>query len=259
MTAPIQLASLPRASAPRYAVSLARDERNVRAAQRLRHEVFADEMGASLTTPEAGLDIDAFDAYCDHLIVREESTGAVVGTYRLLPPGPATTAGGLYAETEFDLDSLAGIRHDLVEAGRSCVHPDHRDGSVISLMWAGVARYLTRAGHNWLGGCCSIPLADGGALAASVWETVSAKHLSPDAYRVTPHRPWRPADTMSAGRTGRIPLPPLLRGYVRLGAWVCAEPAHDADFGVADFYVLLSLRRTDPRYLQRFLSLVAAL
>ncbi|WP_055474079.1 GNAT family N-acetyltransferase, partial [Streptomyces pathocidini] len=240
---------------PRYSVGLARDERDVRAAQRLRHEVFAGEMGALLATTEPGLDIDPFDAHCDHLLVREDSTGAVVGTYRLLPPERAAVAGRLYAETEFDVSSQAAIRSDLVEVGRSCVHPDHRDGAVISLMWAGIARYLTDRGHNWLAGCCSIPLADGGALAAGVWDTVSAKHLSPEEFRVSPHLPWYPTGVARAPRT---PLPPLLRGYLRLGAWVCGEPAHDPDFGVADLYVLLSLRRTDPRYLRHFLSLAPA-
>ncbi|WP_128379019.1 GNAT family N-acetyltransferase [Streptomyces cavernae] len=254
MAASTALASPPQTAPRRYTVSLTRDERDIRAAQRLRHEVFAGELGASLTTPEAGLDADAFDDHCDHLLVREEGTGAVVGTYRLLPPAQATAVRGLYAETEFNLGGLTGIRHDLVEAGRSCVHPDHRDGAVISLMWAGIARYMTQAGHDWLGGCCSVPLADGGALATSVWETVSAKHLSPEEYRVTPRLPWRPTSAPS----GRIPLPPLLRGYVRLGAWVCGEPAYDPDFGVADFYVLLSVRRADPRYLSRFLSLASA-
>lgn len=245
----------PALARPRYVVSLARDEHDVKAAQRLRHEVFAGEMGALLTTSEPGLDIDAFDAYCDHLLVREENTGAVVGTYRLLPPGRAAVAGRLYAESEFDLGNQTGLRHDLVEVGRSCVHPDHRDGAVISLMWSGIARYLVRSGHNWLAGCCSIPLSDGGTTAAGVWETVSAKHLSPVEYRVTPHLPWRPAGVT---RRERTQLPPLLRGYIRLGAWVCGEPAYDPDFGVADFYVLLSLKRTDPRYLRRFLSLADA-
>ncbi|MEU6083501.1 GNAT family N-acyltransferase [Streptomyces sp. NPDC047108] len=257
MTTSPPLARAPRATAtrPRYSVSLARDEHDVRAAQRLRHDVFAGEMGALLSSSEPGLDVDAFDAYCDHLLVREDSTGAVVGTYRLLPPGRAAVAGRLYSESEFDLSALAGIRGDLVEVGRSCVHPGHRDGAVISLMWAGIARYLTEAGHNWLAGCCSIPLTDGGALAAGVRDTVSARYLSPAEYRVTPHLPWHPG---AATASARPPLPPLLRGYLRLGAWVCGEPAHDPDFGVADLFVLLSLRRTDPRYLRHFLSLAPA-
>ena len=103
----------------RYTVTLARDEADVRAAQRLRHDVFAGEMGALLNTPRPGLDIDAFDAYCDHLLVRDTETGQVVGTYRLLPPERAAIAGRLYSESEFDLGPLAGIRSGLVEVGRT--------------------------------------------------------------------------------------------------------------------------------------------
>ncbi|MET7985815.1 GNAT family N-acyltransferase [Streptomyces sp. NPDC005281] len=239
----------------RYTVTLARDEADVRAAQRLRHDVFAGEMGALLNTPQPGLDIDAFDAYCDHLLVRDTQTGQVVGTYRLLPPDRAAIAGRLYSESEFDLGPLAGIRPGLVEVGRSCVHPDHRDGAVIGLIWAGIARYMIDGGHEWLAGCCSVPLADGGTLAAGTWDRVRDKHLAPEEFRVRPLLPW---SAEGVARPARTELPPLLRGYLRLGAWVCGEPAHDTDFGVADMYVLLSMRRVNPRYLRHFLSLVPA-
>ncbi|MFD5568465.1 GNAT family N-acetyltransferase [Streptomyces cadmiisoli] len=247
----------PQPAAPtRYTVTLARDEDDVRAAQRLRHDVFAGEMGALLSTPQPGLDVDPFDAYCDHLLVRDTLTGQVVGTYRLLPPERASVAGRLYSEGEFDLTRLDPIRSGLVEVGRSCVHPDHRDGTVIGLIWAGIARYMVDCGHEWLAGCCSIPLTDGGALAAGTWDRVEAKNLAPEEFRVDPLLPWDP--TGVARPDGRTELPPLLRGYVRLGAWVCGRPAHDPDFGVADLYVLLSMRRVNSRYLRHFLSLVPA-
>jgi putative hemolysin len=246
----------PQPAAPvRYTVSLARDEGEVRAAQRLRHEVFAGEMGALLSGPQPGLDIDAFDAYCDHLLVREETSGQVVGTYRLLPPERAAVAGRLYAQSEFDLSALDPIRPDLVEVGRSCVHPDHRDGAVIGLIWAGIARYMTDRGHEWLAGCCSLPLADGGALAAAAWDRVRERNLAPEEYRVRPLLPWVPRPGAPAAHAD---VPALLRGYLRLGAWVCGEPAHDPDFGVADLYVLLPMSRVNPRYLRHFLSLVPA-
>ncbi|MFK0252861.1 GNAT family N-acetyltransferase [Streptomyces sp. NPDC090445] len=240
------------AATPRYAVRLARNEDEVRAAQRLRHQVFAGELGARLDGPEPGLDSDAFDAYCDHLLVVEEETEQVVATYRLLPPERAAVAGRLYSESEFDLSALVPIRPDLVEVGRSCVHPDHRNGAAIALIWAGLARYMDRSGHNWLAGCCSIPLADGGVLAAATRDNVLPRSLAPAEYRVTPHIPWNPEGIAFPERSQ---LPPLLRGYLRLGAWVCGEPAHDAEFGCADLYVLLSLRRTNPRYLKHFLAL----
>ncbi|MEU0114305.1 GNAT family N-acyltransferase [Streptomyces bobili] len=247
----------PQSTAPvRYTVTLARDEADLRAAQRLRHDVFAGEMGALLTSAEPGLDADPFDAYCDHLLVRDADTGQVVGTYRLLPPERAAVAGGLYSESEFDLTPLDGIRPGLVEVGRSCVHPDHRDGAVIGLIWAGIARYMVANGHEWLAGCCSVPLADGGTVAAGAWDRVRDKHLAPEEFRVRPLLPWVPVPDLAP--PARTELPALLRGYLRLGAWVCGEPAHDPDFGVADLYVLLSMRRVNPRYLRHFLSLVPA-
>lgn len=246
-----------RSTAPtRYSVTLARDEEDVRAAQRLRHDVFAGEMGALLSSPRPGLDVDPFDAYCDHLLVREEVSGQVVGTYRLLPPERHAIAGRLYAEGEFDLSALDALRPSLVEVGRSCVHPDHRDGAVIGLIWAGIARYMTGRGHSWLAGCCSVPLADGGALASATWERVRAAHLAPEEYRVRPLLPWRTPDAAPAAAPAGLPA--LLRGYLRLGAWVCGEPAYDVDFGVADFYVLLPMDRVNPRYLRHFLSLTPA-
>ncbi|GHJ42136.1 GNAT family N-acyltransferase [Streptomyces sp. TS71-3] len=255
MTA-VPAVAVPPAPPARYTVTFARDESDVRAAQRLRHDVFALEMGANLrANTEPDLDVDSFDAYCDHLLVRDEATGEVVGTYRLLPPERAAVAGRLYAESEFDVRALDGIRGSLVEVGRSCVHPAHRDGTVIGLIWAGIARYMTDSGHEWLGGCCSVPLADGGVLAAGTWDRVKERHLSPEEYRVQPLLPWRHEDVL---RQGRTELPPLLRGYLRLGAWVCSEPALDAEFGVIDLYVLLPMKRVNPRYLRHFLSLVPA-
>ena len=250
MTAAHDLASpLLTHNRPSYSVSLAKDEAEVRAAQLLRHQVFAGEMGAVLDTPVPGLDIDALDAYCDHLLVTDDSTGLVVGTYRLLSPANARRAGRTYSESEFDLGRLAGIRDDVVEVGRSCVHPAHRDGAVINLMWAGIARYLHLTGRRWLAGCASVGLADGGQTAAGVWDLVLRKHLSPPQRRVLPLRPWQPVE-----RAGRLQVPPLLRGYLRLGAEVCGAPAYDPDFNCADFYVLFSMDRLDPRYRRHFLG-----
>ncbi|WP_319459526.1 GNAT family N-acetyltransferase [Micromonospora sp. RTP1Z1] len=240
-----------------YTLLIADDPTLVVAAQRLRHQVFATELGATLRPGAAGLDTDEFDAHCDHLVVLRESTGEVVGTYRLLPPGRTDRR---YAAGEFDLSALDPLRDDLVEAGRSCVHPDHRSGAVINLMWAGITRYLHLRGSRWLGGCASVSVADGGTAAAEVWAQVTARHLAPPPLRVRPLRPWfaeapvavDPAPVPPAGR--RVLVPPLLRGYLRLGAWVCGEPAYDPDFGVADFYVLFSLDRMNPRYLRHFLG-----
>ncbi|MFG2058321.1 GNAT family N-acyltransferase [Micromonospora sp. NPDC048930] len=239
-----------------YTLLIADDPTLVAAAQRLRHEVFATELGATLPPDAAGLDTDEFDAHCDHLVVLREGTHEVVGTYRLLPPGRTDRR---YSDSEFDLTALAPLRDDLVEAGRSCVHPDHRSGAVINLMWAGITRYLHLRGSRWLGGCASVPVSDGGTAAAEVWSQASARHLAPPPLRVTPRRPWFAEAPAVAGpelspAARRALVPPLLRGYLRLGAWVCGEPAYDPDFGCADFYVLFSLDRLNPRYLRHFLG-----
>jgi len=237
---------------PRYSLLVARDGEEVLAAQRLRYRVFAGEMGARLSTAVPGADVDAFDEHCDHLVVREDETGEIVGCYRMLPPERVAAAGMLYAETEFDLRSLAQLRGALVETGRSCVHPDHRSGAVVSLVWAGIARYLLLSGHRWLAGCASVSLADGGASAAGVWRTAQRRNYAPPQYRVRPLRPWQPPSDVEGD--GRVVVPPLLRGYLRLGAWVCGPPAHDPDFGVADLFVLLGLDQIDQRYLSHFLG-----
>ena len=230
-------------STARYSVQVATDGDQVRAAQRLRHRVFAQELGATLHSEIRDLDVDEFDAHCDHLIITEDTSGEVVGTYRMLPPGRIDR---WYSDGEFHLAALAPLRDALVETGRSCVHPDHRSGAVINLMWAGIARYMHLSGRRWLAGCASVPVAD----ATPVWHQVRARHLAPPALRVTPRRPW----PIGPEPERRVTMPPLLKGYLRLGAWVCGPPAHDPDFKVADLLVLLSLDRVDPRYMRHFLG-----
>ncbi|MQA08336.1 MAG: GNAT family N-acetyltransferase [Pseudonocardiaceae bacterium] len=241
----------PVSRADEYTVTLAASRAEIRAAQRLRYEVFHEEVGAELHTPVPGADVDEFDERCDHLIVRHVPTDSVVGTYRLLPPG---RAGRLYSDGEFELGALDGVRDSLVEAGRSCVHPAHRDGAVITLMWAAVGRYVMLAGHRYLAGCASVPLADGGHSASGTWRLARAKHLAPQEFRVHPHLPWDPPMAEETGKPSYAHVPALLRGYLRLGAWVCGPPAHDPDFGVADFFVLLPLDRVGERYLRYFLG-----
>ena len=251
VTASQVLATTSQTTAGRYRLLLTTDQDVVRAAQRLRHRVFVDELGATVPTTEPGLEGDRFDAFCDHLMVIEESTKDIVGTYRMLPPSRARAAGALYAESEFVLDELAPLRDSLVEAGRSCVHPDHRSGAVIGLVWAGIARYMLLTGHRWLVGCASVPLDDGGATAAGVWDRAVARHLSPEPFRVRPFLPWEPDGVV---RPPRLVMPPLVQGYFRLGAWVCGPPAFDSDFDCADFLVLLGLDHMHSRYVRFFLG-----
>ncbi|EPH46808.1 GNAT family N-acyltransferase [Streptomyces aurantiacus] len=236
--------------APLYVPSIADSEEQIRAAQRLRFQVFGEEMGASLDTPLPGHDIDAYDELADHLIITDTTSGDVVGTYRLIPPGRTDLA---YSDGEFDLTALRSLRSATIEAGRSCVHPDHRSGAVINLMWSALARYVLLSGHRYLAGCASVPLSDGGTAAASAWLLGDAKHASPPELRVHPHHPWTPGDR-SGHRPAYADLPPLLRGYLRLGAWMCGAPAHDPEFDSADFFVLLDTERLSERHRRFFLG-----
>ena len=131
------------ARAGRLSVRLAAAPAEIEAAQRLRWQVFSEELGARLGSGADRLDRDAFDRFCEHLIVEDGSTGEIVGTYRVLFPTAALRAGCLYIETQFFTDRLRGVRSELVELGRSCVHPDYRTGATIMLLWSGLALTLT--------------------------------------------------------------------------------------------------------------------
>lgn len=226
-------------------VSLAHSEDDVRAAQALRYKVFAEEMGARLVCREPGLDADLFDPYCDHLLVRDDETNEIVGTYRILSPSQARKLGTYYSETEFDLVRLQHIRPGTVEVGRSCVHPDYRSGATISLLWSGLADYMVRHKHQYLIGCASMSMADGGHLAASIYRTLREKSLSPIEWRVFPRCPL-PLEALDNKQAAEIP--PLIRGYLRAGAYVCGDPAWDPDFNTADVFILLPMTRINPRY-----------
>jgi putative hemolysin len=233
------------------AVGLARTDADVVAAQRLRYAVFAEEMGARLTGPAPGIDEDRFDAFCDHLVVRDLDSGEAVGTYRILGPERAARAGGYYSEQEFDLARLAHLRRGLVEVGRSCIHPGYRTGAVIALLWSGLARYMRAGGYTHLIGCASLGMADGGHAAANLYYRIARAHLAPREYRVFPRCPL-PVASLADG--GAATLPPLVKGYLRLGAYVCGEPAWDPDFNTADLAILVPLARIGPRYARRFLG-----
>ncbi|KAF4410323.1 GNAT family N-acetyltransferase [Streptomyces lycii] len=251
-TAPVLTPTGPAApgSAAPYTVAIAGTEELVHAAQRLRHQVFGEERGARLNAPD-GRDQDEFDAVMDHLVVTDNTTGEVVGTYRLLPPGRSER---LYSETEFDLRTLpAQVRDRMVEAGRACVHPDHRTGAVINLMWTGLARYVLLSGHRYLAGCASVSLAGGERAAVNAWLLGTGKHAAPPELRVRPLDPWTPSGPLD-GAPDPAELPPLLRGYLRAGAWMCGAPQHDRAFGDADFFVLLDTERMNERYRRFFLG-----
>jgi putative hemolysin len=232
------------------AVGLACTAEEIEEIQRLRFRVFTEDMGAVFPDAQDGIDQDRFDDWCDHVMVRELNTGRVVGTYRLLTPESARAVGGYYSESEFDLSGLGALRDKVVEAGRSCTHPAYRNGAVIMLLWSGVAEVMRRGGYDYLLGCASVSLRDDGATAAEVWRTVSANMNDGTLPRVKPlHR--YPLEKL-ASTTLPARVPPLIKGYLKLGAKVCGEPAWDPDFNAADFPVLLDMKQMDERYRRHF-------
>lgn len=237
--------------APRLTLSFAQNAQEVREAQRLRHQIFSEEMGARLSSTEPGVDKDLFDPYCEHLLVRDNDTGVIVGTYRLLNPKMAQRAGAYYAEAEFDLTRLSHLHEGMVEVGRSCVHPDYRSGAAIGLLWSGVTQYMQQMDYKYLIGCASISMQDGGHAAASIYRRLSQEHMSPREWRVFP-RNRLPLESLNS--TLNASLPPLIKGYMRLGCFICGEPTWDPDFNTADLFLLLPLSLMNKRYARHFLD-----
>ena len=236
-------------------VSWARHSDDVRQAQRLRFNVFAGEMGARLDTVSPGHDVDLFDNYCEHLLVRDAATRDVVGTYRVLTPAQAKRVGSTYSDTEFDLVRLRGLRDRMVELGRSCVHPDYRHGGVIMALWGALAEFMVRNDLDTMIGCASIPMLHNGIVsgdaAASIWRKVSEKHLAPIEFQVRPRLPL-PVDRLDG--TLDVEPPALIKGYLRLGAKVLGAPAWDPDFNTADLPMMMRINDLPARYRKHFLG-----
>jgi putative hemolysin len=227
----------------------------IRAAQKLRYQVFVGEMGARLPVIVDGHDIDLFDDFCEHLLVKDESTGEVIGTYRLLTPTQARRLGSTYTDTEFDLTRLRSIRERMVELGRSCVHPAHRQGSVILALWGALAEFMHQNSLDIMIGCASVPMMSNGVAspktAASIWHQLRQTHLAGPEWQVRPRLPL-PVD-MHLDEVSVDP-PALIKGYLRLGAKILGAPAWDADFNTADLPMMMRLQDLPSRYRRHFLK-----
>ena len=238
-------------SGKQLTVALAANIYEVREAQRLRYLIFAEEMGARVPGWEQGIDCDIYDAYCHHLLVRDADSSEIVGTYRILSGAQARRLGRFYSDEKFDLTRLHHLRNVTMEVGRSCVHPNYRTGATIALLWSGLCTYLLQHGCQYLMGCASISMADGGHGAASIYRRLAETHLSPDEFRVFP----RLALLLEGQDDGvEARLPPLIKGYIRVGCYVCGAPAWDPAFNTAILLMLLPLARFNPRYARHFLK-----
>lgn len=239
----------------RLYVGLATETGDIRAAQRLRYQVFVEEMGADLGDPKTAIEQDGFDPYCQHLLVRDAARDdRVVGCYRILTDEQAAHTGGYYSETEFDLTQILSLPGRIMEVGRACVHPEYRNGATVSLLWQGLARFMIVHKFDYLMGCNSISLELGADYIAALYSSLSEGYLSPPQHRVYPHLPLFNSPPDVARSETLVAIPPLLKAYLRMGAVICGEPAWDPQFNVADLFVLLAVRRIHPRYVRHFVE-----
>jgi putative hemolysin len=230
---------------PVYEVTLATGIEQLHAAQALRYAVFNLELNEGLASAHAtGLDADKFDLVCDHLIVTEKQTGEVVGTYRLQTGRNAALNFGYYSEQEFDFAPYEPIRDEMIELGRACVHKAHRNLSVLSLLWGGIARYARDRGGRYLVGCSSLTSQDA-AEGAAVYRQFENRYLAPEALRTLP----LPEVACPLDNISEHPAKPpkLLSTYLSLGSKIAGPPAIDREFGTIDFLTLFDIHDLSAR------------
>lgn len=219
-------------------------------AQRLRAEVFGAEYGVRFDDPE-GLDRDDFDGYCEHLNVYDVANGLLIATTRLLTREKARQAGSFYSAHEFDMTALDQLPGQVLEIGRTCVHPEYRSGAAITVLWSALADYLIAEDFSYLLGCASISLRDGGHNFAAIMPQLREQHFVDQTLRVVPHRSLSiDAPVVSVAAS----LPPLLKAYLRMGCKIGGEACWDPEFHCADVFVLLDVAALSARYAQRFLK-----
>lgn len=238
-------------TAPRLAAELAAHPQQVRESQRLRYRVFAEEMGARVHTTQPEHEADAYDRFCHHLLVRNLETGEVVGSTRILTDTQSRLCGGFYSESEFDFSSVLALPGRIIEIGRTCVSPECRNGAAIGVLWSALARFMIIHRVDYMIGCASISLRHGTGQAQAITAHFRERHSAPERLRTFPHRPL--PETASTTMSSQA-MPPLLKAYLRLGAWICGDPCLDLEFNVADLPILLDVDRIDRRYLRHFLS-----
>jgi putative hemolysin len=223
-----------------YQIRLAQNAGDLFAAQRLRFEVFNVELNLGLDTSYlSGLDRDRFEGACDHLLIEEIRSGTVVGTCRLQTGQLAALNLGYCHARRFDFAPLEPIRFETLEISRACLHVEHRERSVLNLLWRAIVLYSTARGVRYLLGCSSHPTQNV-RLGAAMYASIAESNLAPVALRTAP-RPEHAIPPDLAPGDVPMALPHLLRAYLAVGAKVCGPPALDAEFKTIDFLTLLDL------------------
>lgn len=241
---------------------MARDAREIAAAQALRYRVFYQEMGAHPTVETALVrrDFDDFDAVCDHLLVIDHARGtgdeAVVGTYRLIRREAAARIGRFYSAAEYDVRCIAEYPGAILELGRSCIDAQWRTRPTMQLLWRGIATYVFEHGIELMFGCASLHGTDPGALAVPL-SYLYHRHLAPPALRPRalsdrylemnrlPPGAFDPAEALSH-------LPPLLKGYLRLGGFVGDGGVVDQQFNTTDVCIVVKTDLVTEKYYRHY-------
>lgn len=235
-------------------VRLAQGSDEIDAAQALRYRVFYDEMGAR-PSPEMAArrrDFDRFDDDCDHLLVIDHARGAVVGTYRLIRRAVAQRHGGFYSAAEYDLGAIPDYSGEILELGRSCTDVSARSGPAAKLMWRGIAAYVFRYDIELMFGCASLAGTDPDALALPL-AYLHHFHRAPDALRARalPDR-YVAMDRMAEGEIDQAQaqalLPPLIKGYLRLGGFVGDGAVIDRPFNTTDVAIVVKTDLVTDKY-----------
>jgi putative hemolysin len=233
--------------AGRYVVRFARTVEDLDAIERLRFEIFNLELGEGLDSAFAtGRDHDDLDPYFHHLLIACETTGEVVGTYRLQTAEMAEARQGFYSAAEFELGGLpAEFIENAVEVGRACVARDHRNGRVLNLLWRGLALYLVQNSKRFLFGCCSLTSQDAALGLATMRFLQQAGHTHPSLY--APPLPGFGCEGADPNEVAaaEVNIPPLFQSYLQLGAKVFGPPAIDRQFKTIDFLVALDVANLD--------------
>jgi putative hemolysin len=238
-----------------YTVRFARSEQEIDAALRLRFEVFNLELNEGL---EASFinerDEDEFDKTCHHLIVVENRSGKIVGTYRVRTMEMAQSAYGFYSAGEFAVEDLPyEVLAASLETGRACIAREHRNSRVLFLLWKGLAMYMTEKRKRYLFGCCSLPTQDCAAGMRAMRQLVADGFLH-ETLRVAPREDYicRPEDFLSEDAGEKVKLPKLFETYLRIGARVCGEPVIDRQFKTIDFFVIVDVKNIPDKYFRMF-------
>ncbi|MFZ5722439.1 MAG: GNAT family N-acetyltransferase [Pseudomonadota bacterium] len=249
---PLALPALAENDGGRLVAELTTSRRDILAAQRLRYRVFTEEYGARFDGI-AGIDRDRFDKHCRHLVVKDVLSGQVVGYTRILTGEHARRAGGWYSAGEFELGMIDRLAGRVLEIGRTCVHPDYRNGATIGVLWSKLAEVLQAGDFDYLFGCASIPLAD--PAAAAMLAGLAQREERDTRFCVQPRLPLPP---LAAVDDAPAKLPPLLRTYLAMGAKICGAPCWDPDFHCADVFVLIDVEAIPARYKRHFMAPHAA-